>query len=453
MMEILQRGGLFVILVRKLAMLKFTKFALQDEVIQNLTSAGHIRPTDIQSKAIPLILEGQDLIGIAQTGTGKTAAFVLPIIQRLLLQPSPRKKGSPRVLILAPTRELCSQIQSVIELYGKNLPVKSCAIFGGVQQSTQVEQLRQGVDIMVATPGRLLDLIQQKQLRLSSIEIFVMDEADRMLDMGFIDDIEILMEGMPQQKQTLLFSATMPLEIESLAQKILITPNRVEVTSVSVVPAKIQEKLIYCKKDHKFQLLKKILKDEKIERGLIFANTMIVAEKIVEYLALNRMASKTFHGDLKQNERERALKLFKEGSIKFLVATDMASRGIDVEDITHIINFDIPLTPETYIHRIGRSARSGKEGMAISFCDDLEKPKLQKIEEKTQQKFKSEKFEGKSDSVHLKLTGVRKKTKPTPGKSQEKTAYLDHSKRQTILKEGEKRTHPGFKNNKKKKGK
>jgi ATP-dependent RNA helicase RhlE len=445
--------GLFSFLMRKTAMLKFNDMGLLEGLVHNLLSLGHQSPTPIQSKAIPAILGGHDLLGIAQTGTGKTGAFLIPIIQRLKQHSSLRKKGEPRVLILGPTRELCAQINSVIEHYSKNLNIKSCAIFGGVSQTTQVEQLREGVDIVVATPGRLLDLLQQKQLRITNIEIFVMDEADRMLDMGFIDDIQLIIEGMPQKRQNLLFSATMPIEMESLAQNVLIHPQRIEVTSASSIPLKMQERLIFCKADHKFQLLKKILKEEKIERGLIFANTMIVAEKIVEYLALNRMASKTFHGDLKQNERERSLKLFKEGSIKFLVATDMASRGIDIESITHVINFDIPSDPENYIHRIGRTARSGKEGMAISFCDDLEKGRLQRIEEKIQLRLKSEKFEGKSETVHLKLTGVRKKTRPTPGKSQEKTAYLDHSKRQTILKEGEKRTHPGFKNNKKKKGK
>jgi len=268
--------------------------------------------------------------------------------------------------------------------------------------------------------------------------------------MGFIDDIREIIRLLPSQKQTMFFSATMPEEIEKLADHILKHPKKVSATRASTVADKIEQKLIFCKNADKFQLLKKILKEENVDRVLVFTRTKVTADNIVEYLAQNRRASKTFHGDMKQPERERALHLFKEGSIKILIATDMAARGIDVEGISHVINFDLPINPESYVHRIGRTARSGKAGVAISFCDDTEKGILSKIQQTIQMIIKSEKFEGKREHLKLKSTGLRKVTPPTPGRSQEKTAYLDHSKRQAPLKEGEKRVHPGFRNQKKK---
>jgi ATP-dependent RNA helicase RhlE len=442
-----------MVLMRESYMSNFHDLALKNELVHNLTELGHIRPTPIQSLAIPLILSGSDLLGIAQTGTGKTGAFSLPILQHLLLKPKSLAKGTPRVLILIPTRELCLQVTAVIEAYAKNLPLSACAIFGGVEQTEQVRQLREGVDVVVATPGRLLDLIEQKQIRLSEVEVFVLDEADRMLDMGFIDEIKQISTLLPVARQNMLFSATMPIEIENLAAKVLRDPKKVQVAPAATVADKIQQRFILCSRDNKFQLLKKIIKEEKIERVLVFTKTKTTADYVVEYLAQNRTASKTFHSDMKQPERERALNLFKEGSIKVLVATDMASRGLDIEGISHVINFDLPLNPETYVHRIGRTARSGKDGIAISFCDDSEKGILTKIEQTIQLKIKTETFEGKSERLNLKATGLRKVTAPTPGKSQEKTAYLDHSKRQAPLKEGEKRVHPGFRNNTKKKRK
>lgn len=436
--------------MRETLMSEFKTFSFKEELLQNLTDAGYLSPTPIQALAIPHILEGSDLLGIAQTGTGKTGAFVLPILQRLLQHALPLERSRPRVLIVTPTRELCLQIQNVIETFTKNLAIKSVAIFGGVDQEEQVKRLRLGLEIVVATPGRLLDLIQQKQLKLESVEMFVLDEADRMLEMGFIDDIKQLIGLLPTRKQTLFFSATMPKEIEELADRILKHPKKVSATKASTVAEKLEQKVIFCKSAEKFQLLKKILKEENVDRVLVFTRTKIMADHVVEYLAQNRRASKTFHGDMKQPERERALHLFKEGSIKVLIATDMAARGIDVEGISHVINFELPLNPESYVHRIGRTARSGKAGVAISFCDDEEKSILSKIQQTIQMIIKSEKFEGKRENLKLKATGLRKVTPPTPGKSQEKTAYLDHSKRQAPLKEGEKRVHPGFRNQKKK---
>ncbi len=434
-------------------MSEFTDLGLTEELIKSLVSARYLRPTPIQVLAIPYVLKGSDLIGVSQTGTGKTGAFVIPIIQHLIKNISPIRKAEPKALIIAPTRELCSQIQEVVDSCGKNLNVKSCALFGGVEQSLQVQTLQEGIEIVVATPGRLMDLLSQKLIRLAKVEMFVLDEADKMLDMGFIDDIKYILEYLPKNKQSMLFTATLPFEVEKLTASLLQNPQKIEVTTERVIPKKLQERLILCKQSDKFQLLKKIIKEEKTGHFLIFTKTKSNSENIVQYLALHRTASKAFHGDMNQIERERALTLFKEGSIRVLVATDMAARGIDIDSITHVINFDLPLAPETYVHRIGRTARAGKEGIPISFCDDEEKGMIQKIQELTKVIQKPESFEGKKENLKLKLTGTKKTTPPTPGKSQEKTAYLDRSKRQKPLKEGEKRVHPGLRNQKKKKRK
>jgi ATP-dependent RNA helicase RhlE len=434
-------------------MSEFTDLGLKEELVQNLAIARFVHPTPIQVLAIPHLLNGSDLIGISQTGTGKTGAFSIPIIHHLIKNNSVTRKAEPRALIIAPTRELCSQIQEVIALCSKNLKIRTCVLFGGVEQSHQVQQLQEGVEIVIATPGRLMDLLDQKLIRLAKVEMFVLDEADRMLDMGFIDDIRYILEYLPNTKQSMLFSATLPQVIEQLTASLLKDPKRIEISLGRVIPKKLQERLIYCKKADKFQLLKNIIKEEKTGHFLVFTKTKSNSENIVQYLALNRTASKAFHGDMKQVERERALTLFKEGSIRVLVATDMAARGIDIDCITHVINFDLPLGAETYIHRIGRTARAGKEGIAISFCDDEEKGMIQKIQDLTKVDLKAESFEGKKEILKLKLTGTKKITPPTPGKSQEKTAYLDHSKRQKPLKDGEKRVHPGLRNQKKKKRK
>ncbi len=431
----------------------FTDMDLNPILIENLSEAGFHHPTPIQSLVIPLVLSGADLISIAQTGTGKTGAFCIPIIHHLTKNLTPIRKGEPRVLILAPTRELCLQIQGTLEVFAKELGIKSAAIIGGVDQSVQVKRLQEGVSIVVATPGRLLDLLGQKLIRVAKVEIFVLDEADRMLDMGFIEDIEVILESLPISKQSMFFSATMSPSIEKLAFRFLNHPKKLEITPSGSVPLKINERVILCSTVHKLQLLKKIIKEEKDGHFLIFTKTKSSTENIVQYLAYHRTASKVFHGDMKQPDRERALHLFKDGSIRVLVATDMASRGIDVEGITHVINFELPLSPETYVHRIGRTARAGQEGVAISFCDDSEKEMFKRIQALTKIDYKLERFEGKKEILGIKLTGTRKIIPPTPGKSQEKTAYLDHSKRQKPLKEGERRIHPGFKNNTKKKRK
>jgi ATP-dependent RNA helicase RhlE len=428
----------------------FTELNLNHKLLQNLSLAGFNHATPIQAMAIPHVLEGSDLIALAQTGTGKTGAFLVPIIHHLLVRPVLVRKGEPRVLILVPTRELCQQIQEAIKLFSQNVGLKSSALYGGVDQAPQVSGLQEAPEIVVATPGRLLDLLNQKLIRLKKVDTFVLDEADRMLDLGFREDIEAIQDFLPSEKQSLLFSATMNPAIEKLAARTLKNPKKVMASPEGSVPKIIQEKIIFCASSHKLQLLKKIIKEEKTGLFLVFTKTKSSAENIVQYLAHHRTASKTFHGDMKQPERERALQLFKEGSIKVLVATDMASRGIDIEGITHVINFELPLEPETYVHRIGRTGRAGEEGIALSFCDETEKEMLQKIKVLTNASFKTERFEGKKEILPIKLTGTKKVTAPTPGKSQEKTAYLDHSKRQKPLKEGEKRVHPGLKNQKRK---
>lgn len=429
----------------------FNDLGLVEALLKNVTAAGYSAPTEIQAKAIPPLMEGFDLLGIAQTGTGKTAAFCLPIIQKLISSPKKRALGAPRALILVPTRELCSQVVENIGTYAKDLDLKACAIFGGVGQKDQVLAIKTGIDIVVATPGRLLDLMKQRLLRISDIEFFVLDEADRMLDMGFIDDIQLIIEEIPENRQTMMFSATMPGAISKLATGLLENPVRVQVTPVSSVNDKIQQKIIFCKTDHKFQLLKKILKEEP-GLYLIFTTSKVAADHVVEYLLQNRISTGAIHADKKQSDRERHLANFRDKTIKVLVATDIASRGIDVEGVTHVINFDLPLTNETYVHRIGRTGRSGKSGQAISFCDDSEMHLLEKIKRASKEEIQSEKYEGKFETLNLKAAVAKRVKPPTPGRSQEKTAYLDHSKRQRTAEEGgPKRVHPGFRKPKKKK--
>ena len=432
-------------------MQSFKDLSLHDSILNNLSREGYVTPTEIQSRAIPFLLEGHDLLGIAQTGTGKTAAFTLPIIQQLLTNGEKRRVGEPTVLILSPTRELASQILASIEEYSKDLDVKACAIYGGVGQKEQVYALKLGVDIVVATPGRLLDLLEQKHLRLTKVNTLVLDEADRMLDMGFEEELQEVLHRLPPKRQNMLFSATMPKGIAYLAGKILRFPKKVEITPQSTTVEKISQKVIFVKQDHKFQLLKKIVKDGEIELALVFTRTKNIADQVVAYLAQNRVPSRALHGGKNQNERERALDNFKDKIIKVLIATDIASRGIDVEGVSHIINFDLPLEIESYVHRIGRTGRAGKEGMAISFCDPSEVELLERIQKLIGKNIPSEKFAGQFEQLNLEKAVARKITKPTPGKSQEKTAYLDHSKRQKPVKEGEKkRIHPGFRNQKKK---
>lgn len=429
----------------------FKNLELNEALLKNLAGLGHETPTPIQEKAIPVIMEGKDIFGIAQTGTGKSAAFCLPILNRLITS----KAKGVFALVLAPTRELASQIQESFESYGKDLPYKSVAIFGGVNQKSQVSAMREGVSIIVATPGRLLDLVDQGIIRLNKTEVLVLDEADQMLDMGFIDDIEKIIHLLPVKRQTLFFSATMPSIVIKLAEKILYRPVRVEVTPQSSTVLKISQKVFFCKREDKFQLLKKILKQDERELVIVFTKTKNSADRVKEYLYHNRMASTVFHGDKSQEERERSLENFKNGSMKILIATDIAARGIDISGISHVINFELPLEAESYVHRIGRTARAGKDGIAISFCEESERPNLQRIEKLIGLELPYETFKGSPEAAGKWLSsGTVKKTKaPTPGQSQEKTSYLDHSKRQVVA-PGEKskaKSHPGFRKKKKRK--
>ncbi|WP_370589848.1 DEAD/DEAH box helicase [Rufibacter sp. LB8] len=356
-----------------------------EPLLQALQEEGYTTPTPIQEQAIPHLLNGDDLLGCAQTGTGKTAAFSLPLIQRLHEAGPAHPAKAIRALILTPTRELALQIGDSINSYGRHTKIKHTVVFGGVGQTSQVEQIRRGVDIVVATPGRLLDLMNQGLLSLKHIETFILDEADRMLDMGFIHDVRKVIAQIPANRQTLLFSATMPQEIQKLSASILRDPIYVEVTPVSSTAEKIGQKVFFVEKTHKRALLKHLLQGEEIKRALVFSRTKHGADRIAKELSKVGIAAQSIHGDKAQSSRVKALNQFKNHELKALVATDIAARGIDVDDLTHVINVDLPNEPETYVHRIGRTGRAGADGLALSFCDDTELPYLRDIEKLTKQ--------------------------------------------------------------------
>lgn len=365
----------------------FADLQLMEPLLRALNDSGYTTPTPIQLAAIPSLLEGKDLLGCAQTGTGKTAAFALPLLQNLSIWPKRPLPKSPRVLILSPTRELAIQIEESFRVYGKYLKVKSAVVFGGVGQGAQVKSMAQGVDVLVATPGRLMDLIQQRFIQLSEVEVFVLDEADRMLDMGFIHDIRKVLALLPKKRQNLFFSATMPADIEKLASTMLQNPVRVEVTPVSSTVEIIEQSLMYVDKSQKRDLLQHVLKDKALSRVIVFTRTKHGANRVVEVLEKNRIPSAAIHGNKSQNARQKALDQFKAGQIRVLVATDIAARGIDVDNISHVINFEIPNIPESYVHRIGRTARAGTQGMAVSFCDAEEKAFIRVIEKTISKKI------------------------------------------------------------------
>ncbi|MDT8448334.1 MAG: DEAD/DEAH box helicase [bacterium] len=368
-------------------MLKFEELALIPELIQSLKSAGYDTPTPIQAQSIPHLLEGKDLLGIAQTGTGKTAAFALPILNHLALSGGRAKPGHCRALILTPTRELASQIFDSLKTYGKNLRMHNTVIFGGVNQNPQVRAMLRGVDVLVATPGRLMDLMNQGQVHLGQVEVFVLDEADRMLDMGFINDIRKISAKVPQQRQTLLFSATMPKDIAALAASLLKDPVRVEISPESTTVERITQKVMLVQKSQKSALLRDILAMESIDQALVFSRTKRGADRLVSDLSRYGVPCDAIHGNKTQSARQRSLGNFRSGKLRVLVATDIAARGIDVAGISHVINYDLPNEPESYVHRIGRTARAGREGTAISFCDASERPLLLAIERSIRKKL------------------------------------------------------------------
>jgi ATP-dependent RNA helicase RhlE len=361
--------------------LLFQELDLIEPILKALQTEGYTQPTPIQEQSIPSILQGKDLLGCAQTGTGKTAAFAIPMLQ-LLSKPHANTKvhKTIKALILTPTRELAIQIEESFKAYGKNLPLRHLVIFGGVGQKAQTDALHRGVDILVATPGRLLDLMNQGFINLRDVEIFVLDEADRMLDMGFIHDVKKVIAKLPAIRQTLFFSATMPKEIQSLADTILRNPVKVEVTPVSSTAEKIQQQIFFVSKNDKKDLLLHILKDRTIETALVFARTKHGSDRIVKDLIKAGIKAEAIHGNKSQNARQRALTNFKAKTTRILVATDIAARGIDVDELAHVINYELPNIPETYVHRIGRTGRAGLSGTALSFCDGEEKEFLDDIE-------------------------------------------------------------------------
>ena len=356
----------------------FDGLGLIPELLSAIKSAGYVTPTPIQQLAIPPALAGRDVLGCAQTGTGKTATFALPMLQHLdeLVSNKPRL----RALILTPTRELAAQISASIESYGQDLKLWHTVIFGGVSDKPQIKELDRGVDLLVATPGRLLDLMGRDIVRLDEVELFVLDEADRMLDMGFLPDVRRITKALPKDRQTMFFSATMPPQIRRLAEGLLDRPVSVAVAPVSSTVELIQQQVFFVKKTDKRTLLVELLRDPKVEHTLVFSRTKQGANRIVKQLDKAGIAAAAIHGNKSQGARTRALDSFRTGELKVLVATDIAARGIDVEGVTHVINFDLPNVPETYVHRIGRTARAGASGTAWSFCDAEERPFLASIE-------------------------------------------------------------------------
>lgn len=359
----------------------FTDLQLIEPILRALSEEGYTKPTPIQQQAIPVILKQRDLLGCAQTGTGKTAAFAIPMLQ-LLSKPFPVKPGAKpiRALILTPTRELAIQIEESFRAYGRHLRLKPVVIFGGVSQVPQVDALRMGADVLIATPGRLLDLMSQGIISLRDIEFFVLDEADRMLDMGFVHDVKRIITHLPSKRQTLFFSATMPAEIQSLANVILHQPEKVEVTPVSSTADTIQQSVYFVDKSNKKHLLQHLLQDANIQSVLVFTRTKHGADKVVKDLVKNNIRAEAIHGNKSQNARQRALTNFKDRTTRVLVATDIAARGIDVDELTHVINYELPNIPETYVHRIGRTGRAGLSGIAFSFCEQEELEYLRDIQ-------------------------------------------------------------------------
>ena len=366
--------------MQTLTIARFDDLALAQPIQRAVAEEGYTTPTPIQQQAIPHLLEGRDLLGCAQTGTGKTAAFALPILHRLGLsqkRPTPRHT---RVLVLVPTRELAVQVHDSFRVYGKHLHIKTAVVYGGVGQGTQVRSLQTGVDILVATPGRLLDLIDQGYLRLDTLEVFVLDEADRMLDMGFIQPIRQVIEMLPPRRHNLFFSATMPPPIQKLAGSMLVNPVRVEVTPVASTVEIIDQSVMYVEHDRKRDLLVKLFQDKSLSRVIVFTRTKHGANRVAEMLDKSGTPADAIHGNKSQSARQRALENFRVGKIRALVATDLAARGIDVDGVTHVINFEIPNESESYVHRIGRTARAGASGKAISLCDDEERAYMKDIE-------------------------------------------------------------------------
>jgi ATP-dependent RNA helicase RhlE len=358
----------------------FHDFGLAEPITRALAEENYTVPTPIQARTIPLVLERRDVIGIAQTGTGKTAAFALPILHRIFTERKRPERKTCRVLVLSPTRELSGQILDSFQTYGRHLRISSALVIGGVPMGRQIRAVANGVDVLVATPGRLLDLVRGNALSLADVDFLVLDEADRMLDMGFINDIRIIVGKLPARRQTLFFSATMPRAIADLADHMLREPVKVAVTPVASTVERIAQRVIHVDHSAKTAVLEEILKGETLDRALVFTRTKHGADKVVRSLVKAGIAAEAIHGNKSQNQRDRVLAAFRSGEVRTLVATDIAARGIDVDGISHVVNFDLPNVAETYVHRIGRTARAGAEGIAVSLCEAEDVPFLRAIE-------------------------------------------------------------------------
>lgn len=403
----------------------FKEFKLLPQIQSALLKKGYTTPTPIQAQSIPTLMKGQDLIGIAQTGTGKTASFLLPLIHRLATNKKKVKPARVRALILTPTRELASQIEENLKHYCKGLALSSCVIFGGVSSKPQIKNMQKGQQILIATPGRLLDLMNEGHIIYDQLEVFILDEADRMLDMGFINDIKKIIKKLPEKKQTVLFSATMSKDIEQIAKGILKKPKKVEVTPQATTVEKITQTVVHVDKKKKPLLLKEIIHDRKIKSALVFSRTKYGCERIVKSLAKFKVSAASIHGNKSQTARETALREFKNGKVQVLVATDIAARGIDIPEVEYVFNYDIPNDPNNYVHRIGRTARAGKKGMAIAFCDPDEEKHLSSVQKIIKMKIPKDGELGKlAKSLKLPKPDPQKKA---PRKPVEKKIKLERT--------------------------
>ncbi|MBO9709237.1 MAG: DEAD/DEAH box helicase [Caulobacter sp.] len=391
-------------------MTQFSDLGLAKPLLKALADKGYTQPTPIQEKAIPIVMSGKDLLGIAQTGTGKTAAFALPILHRLAEDKKQAPRRGFRALVLSPTRELATQIADNFKAYGAHLGLTVATIYGGVKYGPQMKALAAGVDVVVATPGRLMDHLGEKSAHLNGVEIFVLDEADQMLDLGFVVPIRKIASQLPKERQNLFFSATMPGEIGKLAGELLKDPAQVSITPQATTVERIQQSLIFVEAQRKRPLLAEVLSNFDVERSIVFTRTKRGADRVAKYLTASGIESASIHGDKTQGQRERALAAFKAGEVKALVATDIAARGIDVNDISHVINYELPNVPEAYVHRIGRTARKGKDGVAISFCSDDERSLLKDIEKATRQRIPS--FDRRNDKSLAAAAAVADKLAP-----------------------------------------
>jgi ATP-dependent RNA helicase RhlE len=406
----------------------FLSLGLNEPIARALIEERYDNPTPIQSQTIPQVLAGRDVVGIAQTGTGKTAAFALPILNHRVKHQGRPQPRTCRVLVLSPTRELSAQIVESFLTYGRHVRPRVALAIGGVPINRQIRALAGGVDVLVATPGRLLDLVQSRALHLDRVEIFVLDEADRMLDMGFIHDIRRIVGKLPARRQTLFFSATMPREIEDLAKSMLRDPVRVAVAPQATTVERISQRVVFVDRAGKPALLADVLRSEPIDRALIFTRTKRGADRVVRDLGKRGLAAEAIHGNKSQNARERVLAAFRDGRVRTLVATDIAARGIDVEGISHVVNYDLPNIPESYVHRIGRTARAGADGVAISFCDGEERAYLRDIEQLIRMSIPASSQAG-GPRPKPQQNGSRQERRPRPDKPQQRHGHRGQQRR------------------------